>query len=230
MILLPGVVNDDAFGMHGSSIVYDDKDTKQIDSLPPTQIHRNVDLALLEADREGYIKSYIILPGAVYGRVSNKLVDLGIQKTRCILLNLLLKPALERGVSGMIGKGLNTYVNVEVSELADLYIILYDSITSNIELGHGNEGYYFAESDEYLLYDLSKEIGRALVEAGKSQSAEPTSFTEEEIGKWFGRPLAGLLAGNSRCRGNRSRDIGWRPTKTTADLFAIVGPELNALL
>jgi len=225
-----GVITDDARGMHGSSIIYDDKDIDQIESLPLTQIHRNVDTTLVAADQEGYVKSYIILPGLVYGRVSTKLVDLGIQNSGTLLLKLFFNIALERGVNGMVGKGLNTWVGVDVSDLADLYVALYDSIKSNPETGHGREGYYFAENGEYLLYDVAKGVALALVEAGKSQSAEPTSFTEEELEKWLGATYVKVIGGNSRCIGNRSREIGWRPTKTTLDFLANIRSELNDYL
>ena len=63
--------------------------------------------------------------------------------------------------------------------VADLYIILYDSILSNSGTSHGREGYYFAENGEYVLYDVAKVIGEALADKGIGTS-EPTSFTEED--------------------------------------------------
>jgi hypothetical protein len=64
--------------------------------------------------------------------------------------------------------------------VADLYIVLYDSVVSNSATGHGREGYYFAENGEYMFYDVaSKVIAEALVAKGIGTS-EPTSFTEED--------------------------------------------------
>ena len=63
--------------------------------------------------------------------------------------------------------------------MADLYIVLYDSVVSNSATGHGREGYYFAENGEYMFYDVAKVIAEALVAKGIGTS-EPTSFTEED--------------------------------------------------
>ena len=69
--------------------------------------------------------------------------------------------------------------------VADLYVVLYDSIVTNPATGHGREGIYFGESGEHTLYDVGKAIGEALVAFGKSDNPEPTTFTKEEIDKYF---------------------------------------------
>ena len=69
--------------------------------------------------------------------------------------------------------------------MADLYIVLYDSIINNPATGHGREGYYFGENGEHILYDVSKAIGDALVALGKTDNPEPTTLTKEEIDKYF---------------------------------------------
>jgi hypothetical protein len=38
------------------------------------------------------------------------------------------------------------------------------------------------------------------------------------------------LGTNSRCRGDRSRSIGWKPVKATEDMLASIKPELDELL
>lgn len=69
---------------------------------------------------------------------------------------------------------------------AGFYTILYDAIVSNPEkVGHGRHGYYIGENGDYLLYDVAKAIGKALVKRGISKSEEPTTFTTEELIKYF---------------------------------------------
>jgi len=72
--------------------------------------------------------------------------------------------------------------------VADAFVVLYDAIVdgTNSALAHGREGYYFAENGEHTYYDLTKAIGSALVKLGKATSPEPTTFTEDEIKKYFG--------------------------------------------
>jgi len=78
------------------------------------------------------------------------------------------------------------------------------------------------------LYDIGKGIGLVLVDLGLSTAAEPTTFGQEEIEKYF-RGLT-VLGSNARCRGNRSREIGWQPKKTLKDLFASIKPEVEEVL
>lgn len=60
-------------------------------------------------------------------------------------------------------------------------------------VGHGREGFYFGLNGEHNLYDVSKELGRALVVLGKASSDEPTTFTKEEIDKYFDVSLLRFL-------------------------------------
>jgi hypothetical protein len=48
-----GVLIDDAHGMFSSDKIYSDLNIAQLETLPETQPHRLVDLALIKADKEG---------------------------------------------------------------------------------------------------------------------------------------------------------------------------------
>jgi hypothetical protein len=71
-------------------------------------------------------------------------------------------------------------------KVADLYVVLYNSIVSNPATPHGREGIYFGENGEHNFYDIGKAIGEALTAIGKLDNPEPTMFTKEEIVKYFG--------------------------------------------
>ncbi|KAJ7064773.1 NAD(P)-binding protein [Mycena amicta] len=223
-----GVIAEDSKGLHASDVVYDDSDAAQIASLPETQIHRNVDLAITDADAQGYIKSYIILPSTIYGLATGRLVDVGVQNPHSIQIPALISAALDRGRAGMVGEGKNLWPNVEIHELADLYSLLWDAIISNPKLGHGREGYFFGASGEHSLYDVGKKIGEALVALGKSDSVEPTTFTQADLDKYFGG--SAYLGSNSRCRATHSRSLGWKPLKSTSDMLASIRPEVEAIV
>ena len=49
----PGVLTDDAKGMYAYDIIWDDTNPDQLETLPDTQPHRNVDLLVLAADNQG---------------------------------------------------------------------------------------------------------------------------------------------------------------------------------
>ncbi|KAJ7106230.1 hypothetical protein C8R44DRAFT_715092 [Mycena epipterygia] len=226
-----GVLTDDAKGMFRYDTVYDDSNAAQLETLDPAQPHRNVDLALLEADKAGYIKSYIILPATIYGRATGPFVDAGLQNPTSIQIPGLINASIDRGQGGMVGLGKNFWNNVEIHEQADLYVNLYDAIqTRTEETGHGRDGLYFGASDEHLLYDVSRAVAEALVEIGRGKSAEPTTFSAEEVRKYFEPGLYRAQGASSRCVANNSYAIGWAPVKRTKDLLESVREELEARL
>ncbi|KIY44023.1 hypothetical protein FISHEDRAFT_52388, partial [Fistulina hepatica ATCC 64428] len=218
-------------GKFQEGTIYDDSDAEQIETLPITQMHRPVDVAITEADKEGYIKSYIVLPSVIYGLAGGPLVNAHIQNHRSIGVPLLLKNALDRGRAGMIGPGTAVWPHVHIDELADLYMLVFDGARAE-SIGHGREGYYFGANGEFSWLQLAQAVGKAVVAAGRAEDPEPVSFTEEEILKYFKANGQGsrALGTNSRCRATRSYSIGWKPVKTTVDLLASVEPELQDML
>ena len=150
----------------------------------------------------GYVKVYIVSPSVVYGLATGELVEQGIQNPHSTMVAWLTGIGLARGRSGMVGAGVNVMANVDIQEgssptiawnsrltwsskVADLYVILYDSIVSNPATGHGREGIYFGENGEHTFYDVAKEIGGGLTMIGKTDNPEPTTLTEEEIVKYL---------------------------------------------
>jgi nucleoside-diphosphate-sugar epimerase len=222
-----GVLIDNAKGMFACDTIYNDNNVEQIESLAPTQPHRNVDLEIIKADGEGYVKTYIILPSTIYGIATGKLVDIGVQNPHSIQLPHLIKYSLARGQAGIVGEGKNIWPDVNIEEIADLYIVLYDSIVSNPATGHGRAGFYFGENGEYTLYEGAKAVSEAMLALGKGSTLEPTPFTEEELKQ---TPTLVYLGTNSRCRADRSRSIGWKPVKTTKDMLASIRPEVEVVL
>ncbi|KAJ6631943.1 hypothetical protein B0H10DRAFT_2314 [Mycena sp. CBHHK59/15] len=73
------------WGMFLGEIIHDDSNADQIESLAPTQPHRDVDLEIINADKEGYIKSYIILFRSVYGPADGKFIDTMATLVKCPL-------------------------------------------------------------------------------------------------------------------------------------------------
>lgn len=225
---------DDAHGMFSSDKIYSDLNIAQLETLPETQPHRLVDLALTKADKEGYVKTYIVLPGTIYGLASGPLVDSGIQNPRSQQIPRLIELSLNRGRAGMVGQGKNIWPNVHISEVADLYILLCDLIisqshniqTKNPPFGHGATGFYFCENGEHELYDVSASIGEAMVALGKTTNPVPTPFTEQEYKKYPALSRSGLGT-NARCRADRSKGIGWKPKMETKDMLASIKQEVN---
>jgi hypothetical protein len=108
--------------------------------------------------------------------------------------------------------------------VADLYILIFDKIRSIAPVGHGRTGLYFCENGEYVMQDLAATITRALHARGKSTTPTPTAFAVEEIQRYF--PQGTMFGANSRCKAERSRAIGWRPTKEPREFLVSVEAEI----
>jgi hypothetical protein len=186
-------------------IVKADKDGSCPPLYPRSSLHSNLCLPT------GYVKTYIILPSTVYGIATGKIADLGVQHLHSIQLPVLVRASLARGQAAIVGEGKNIWPNVEIGEsmlsfvsseltlfdelctlslVADLYIVLYDSIVSNPATAHGRQGFYFGENGEYTQYEAAKAISEALLAYGKVEISEPTALTEEEYKE---RPLVNGL-------------------------------------
>ncbi|EIN04821.1 NAD(P)-binding protein [Punctularia strigosozonata HHB-11173 SS5] len=227
---------DHAAGLSGDAPVYDDTDLAQLAKVPDSAPHRNVELTVFEADAQGYVETYIISPSTIYGRATGILVDLGIQNPKSQQIPRLARLSVKRGRAGMVGKGLNYWPNVHIDEVADLFMVIFDEARKtkdarNPALGHGREGYYVAANGEHKLYQISQAIGKALVKLGKSDNAEPTTFTDDEVEELGGDVMANvILGGNSRTVARRGKLVGWTPAKTTSDMLASVEEEVKFAL
>ncbi|VDB91439.1 unnamed protein product [Peniophora sp. CBMAI 1063] len=193
-----GVCSDNALGTHYDSEklpLYDDSNRAIMDSLPDTAFHRNVDLIVLGGGEAGYIKSYIVFPSTIWGILTGKLVDAGIANPFSIQVPLAIKGSIQKGQGAMVGPGENEWPHVEIHELSDLYIRLLKAAIEGTA-AHGRDGLYIGENGTYRIKDAAKAYTRALHAVGKSRTANPESFTEEEIKKYFGW----VLPMNQICR------------------------------
>ncbi|KAI0071514.1 NAD-P-binding protein [Panus rudis PR-1116 ss-1] len=226
------LLNDDAKGLYTTEVIYDDSNADQMNSIPDNALHRNVDLAVVNADKEGYLRSYIIIPSTIYGIARNKLVDAGIVNPHSIQIPYLIKASLDRKQAGVVGKGVSYWPDVHIDDVADLYIVLFNAIVADPnKVDHGDNGYYFGENGEHTWFDISQAIGQAMFELGISKSSEPTTFTSQELLKYYGTEEVSPYCGsNSRARGTHSRSPGWKPKYTTKDMIASIKPEVEVIL
>ncbi|ETW83553.1 hypothetical protein HETIRDRAFT_380746 [Heterobasidion irregulare TC 32-1] len=221
-----GVFMDDARGEYGQDHIYYDTNIQDMESLPATAPHRNVDIEVTEADKLGYVRTFIILPSTIYGIASGPLVDLGIQNPYSIQVPYTIRASLARGSAAVVGQGLNVWNNVHIDEVGDLYRVVFDSALKDLNTPHGRQGYYFAENGEYSQVELAREIGRVMHELGMAKSQAPTKLSDEENMKYLGGWLFGT---NARTKGEMGRSLGWKPVKTSRDFFASIRQEVEAL-
>ncbi|KAG1738216.1 hypothetical protein EDB19DRAFT_1829199 [Suillus lakei] len=113
--------------------IYSDLDIPMIESLPRTQPHREVDIEVVAAGQEGYVRTYIILPSTIYGIANTSLVELGIQNPYSQQIPALIKAGIDRKQGG-----------------ATLYTTIFDAAMNGPgEPGNGREGFYFGANGEH---------------------------------------------------------------------------------
>ncbi|KAI0351703.1 NAD-P-binding protein [Trametes cingulata] len=228
-----GEITDDSRGEYVSETIYSDLDIPLIESLPPTAIHRPVDLLIIAADEEGYVRSHIVAPAVVFGIASGPLFDAGISNPHTVITPLLVHSALERGSVGVLGKGVSRWGDVHIDDTADLYILLLDALLSKPEkVSHGRNGWFFAANGEHSIRELHEAVAQMLFSLGRVKTTELIPYTKEELDKYFwGDYFAGLLFSNSRCKAERGRlELGWAPKHTSDEFFKIIGPEVELLV
>lgn len=223
-----GVLIDDAAGNYATDSIYSDLDIATIESLPKTQPHREVELEVIAADKEGYVRTYIILPSTIYGIANTPLVSLGVQNPYSRQIPRLIEASLDRKQGGVVGEGLNLWPNVHIDDTATLYISVFDAAMKGPGgTAHGREGYYFGENGEHRVGEISEILAKLLYDMKRGKSPEPTVFTIEEMQKYFGGRWMGS---NSRAMAERARLIGWNPVHTVDSLWASLKPEIEAIL
>jgi nucleoside-diphosphate-sugar epimerase len=224
-----GVLADNALGAFTGDVIWHDDDPVQIETIPDDALHRDIELMVIDADKQGYIKAYIISPSTIWGYPTHKVAKTGVTRRHSHQIPLLINASLARGNGGIINKGLNVWDNVNTDELGLLYAKVYDVAVQNPDIGHGREGIYFARGDDYMWKDLSKAVAQALYDIGKGHSPEPTEFPPEELEQRFGF-VARWLGCNSRSTARRSLSTGWNPKLKTPDMLAYIKDEVNYIL
>jgi hypothetical protein len=105
---------------------------------------------------------------------------------------------------------------VSIYDLGDLYGLVYAGALRG-DIGHGKSGYYFGVSGEYTWLAAAQTIGATMVKQGWAKEAQPTTFTDEEMKKYYNNST--YPGTNSRAVADRSKSIGWKPKQTELEDF-----------
>lgn len=205
-------LSDDSEGAYKSEKVFRDDKPEEIDALPNDSPHREVDLSILKVREElgSKAKIAIVLPPVIYG-VGSRGDRLSIQ------LPTMACWAIKHGFAGHVGKGLSTWSQVHIADLARGYLTILhwleqptstDSITEN--------PYFFIENGEQLSWgECATEIGKALYAAGKIRSPEPKEIPKELYSDLFGVYTRRVIGSNARNQAVRLRELGWHAKEKT---------------
>ncbi|KAF2500213.1 NAD(P)-binding protein [Lophium mytilinum] len=200
-----GALDDGAWGdWKGDKIYYDNK-PEEIDALPDTAAHRDVDSLIVKAAKEigEDAKIVIIIPPEIYG--FNPAV-----KRLTVQLPMIARLALKRGWVGHVGKGLAVESQVHVRDLARAYVILLRHLETTPSKEFLANPYFFCENgSEFSWKEVAEHIGEALYEKGLIKDKTPRTFGKEDYGELWGEATGNVFGLNSRSRAVRLRELGW---------------------
>ncbi|CAB3698592.1 hypothetical protein LMG22037_03375 [Paraburkholderia phenoliruptrix] len=154
-----------------------------------------IDRQVLEAAQRG-IRSAVLCNTLIYGHGA-------VAGSASVQLPRLVRQAQKSGVVRHVGSGSNTWSNVHIDDVAELYRLALDKSPAGT--------FYFVESGEASFRDMSAAIARAM------KLGEPQDWPLEEAKKEWGYEMASYgLGSNSRVRGKRARTLlGWQPKRTS---------------
>lgn len=183
------IVGDDARGDFCSAAVYSEDTPLVVD--PRKQARRNIDLLVIDACKFN-IRSSVIIPSLIYG------IGTGINKSS-IQIPFMTNNAVEQGKVQIVGKGLNTWSNVHIDDLVDLYCLVLDNAPAG--------SFYFSENGEASFLSIAEAISERL-NINKIEHLSPKIAVE----KWGMAKALFTLGSNSRVRSvHAHRDLNWKP-------------------
>ncbi|TCD67483.1 hypothetical protein EIP91_012344 [Steccherinum ochraceum] len=224
------ILADTAMGEYASDKVYDDSDSAYLDAIPERLWHRHVDIPIARAHNKGYLKAYVTAPPLVWGSATGKLVDAGLQNPIQTSLLVIGRMAITRGQFGRVGPQKNMWSTIEVHDLADLHVEIFNKAVLEGKDIAGGSAYYFSANGDVVFADWLSLVAKALHKYGALKSADMTPFTDEEIQKW--PILLAVFSVNSRCSDSRSRSLGWkpRPDKTEKEFLESIEESVKVMV
>jgi nucleoside-diphosphate-sugar epimerase len=186
----------------GSSIVstYDEGEPRDtvfhedtpVVPMPEKATRGAIDRQVLEAGLAG-VRALVIRPSLIYG------AGIGVASSS-VQVPKLIQQAVAAGVGRHIGRGLNVWSHVHISDVVDLFVLALEKAPAG--------SLFYAENGEASMKSVAEAISRMLGLGGATENW-PIEAAVEALG-----PGAHLTFGsNSRVRALKARAmLGWKPS------------------
>ncbi|KAI5476889.1 NmrA-like domain containing protein [Pseudohyphozyma bogoriensis] len=189
-----GVISTDFEGTKPPPHNYDDKNQGDVDALPESAPHRDVDLLIknaVESGNLGKAKVGIILPPLIYGVGTGPFNKTSIQVPGWVCQSMKNKNV------NIVGTGVSEWNHIHVANLVLAYRTIIDHLSST---STQPPLYYFAETGYHTWLSLGEAIQKALASRNLLDAKEVVKG-----GK------ASYMGSNSRSVASRIRELGWKP-------------------
>jgi nucleoside-diphosphate-sugar epimerase len=184
------IVSDTACGEYADKI-YDE--ASLITPVAQKEARVAIDRLILDSAHEG-IHTVVICPCMIYGR------GLGMSK-ESIQIPALINQAKKSKVARCVGRGLNVWSTVHIEDLVELYLL---AAKGSVPAGT----FLFAENGEVNFKSAAEAVKNSL---GLGAPVEEWPIAEA-VSEWGEGMAKFALGSNSRIRGKKSRELGWKPT------------------
>ncbi|KIO23946.1 hypothetical protein M407DRAFT_44912, partial [Tulasnella calospora MUT 4182] len=195
-----GILAETVDGVFHSNKIYDDSIVDDIKSIPENAFHRDVDLEIFSAAKNGLVDAYIVAPCMIYGKCRGPLPHPSMQ------INGMIKMALMHKEVVQLGPATNVWNSLHIDDLCDFYVLLFEHALSGKDRSTDPmERFCWASGEEFAWGDVAKELAKLLHAAGAIKSATPRELTLQD------EPNLMLTASNARAVSNRgSCTFGWK--------------------
>ncbi|KAL2213336.1 NAD(P)-binding protein [Sarocladium strictum] len=201
--------------------VLSDLDGGMIARLPVSLPHRNVDDAILAADKAGYLRAYIVVPFAVFGQAEGIMHEHGIANPSSMPIPRLIAISKQLKTVPQFGQGRNQKAWVHVEDVANLFEILLQRAPPD----HGINGFYFCENGEIGNHLVTEALASEFFTLGIFPHEKAVALPEAKLEDGKLR----YWACTERGRSERSRSLGWQPKHDLSGLLQYVRDEVKRL-
>ncbi|KIL84559.1 nad dependent epimerase dehydratase family protein [Fusarium avenaceum] len=179
---------------------------------------RSTDVTVVEYGQQLGVRTYIVSSPIIYGLGS------GFFNRRSMQIEALIRDARQDGYVSQVGDGKGEWDYVHIDDLVALYELLVVHILKGDDISFNAAGYYFSETGYVSWKEISQHIAQVGKELGLLKTDNVKELTLEEASEKLlkrGPDVAELGWGSrSRTRADRSREIGWQPSKMVDDFLA----------
>lgn len=214
------VIGDPAAGepTEHSKKVWNDANPEDIRSIHIDKPHRTIDVEVFQAHDRRDVDAYIVCPSCIYG------IGDGPVKRITQQIPNVIRAALRDKQVPYVGKGTNTWNNVHIKDLQDLYILVIKDALKTRDEGKTKtsyENFYFGSVDSHEWGSVSKALAPLLYERKLVDKPEAVSVP-------LGTDLDFNIGNNSVSTADRGRALGWKPSHPSLDKS--IGDDLDYIL
>ncbi|CAF3489855.1 hypothetical protein FGSG_02815 [Fusarium graminearum PH-1] len=188
---------------------------------------RTADVVVFETGVELGVETYIICSPLIYGRGT------GLFNKSSIQIPIMIRAAVKRGEAIYAGDGLGVWDHTHIEDIANLYTLIVAEILRQEKIPSGREGFYFANHGTQSWLDIAKAIAKVGHQRGKL-AVEPKSVSLSEASQAFFDGDEDMtepaICSHSQTRGDRSRELGWKPLKDDSRWEETISEEFEMAL